>query len=195
MQIITANQYLTWYTQISRDTGLLQYSVGWHSITPRMALAIGDECRRRACLRVIKVRPHHAAPTPITLAESSMADRLQAGTSGLQMSSWHRHTSLTNFIIQQSRSFEGICVLLRLVNSLFPVPDSQPTVTKLFQLPLYGSGTVFRSISHLLRHFLSSALAWRHRPTSSNSVNRNYCCHAREVTLSFMDTSITLTYL
>ena len=39
-------------------------------------------------LRVIKVRPHHAAPTPITLTESSMADRLQAGRSGLQMFSW-----------------------------------------------------------------------------------------------------------
>ena len=53
---------------------------------------------------------------------------------------------------------------------------------------------VFRSISHLLRHFLSSAHARRH--TSSNSVTRNYCCrHAREVTLSFMDTLIALTYL
>jgi len=37
------------------------------------------------------------------------------------------------------------------------------------------------------------ALAWRH--TSSNSVTRNYCCSAREVTLSFMDTLIALTYL
>jgi len=57
------------------------------------------------------------------------------------------------------------------------------------------SGTVFRSISHLLRHLLSSALAWRH--TSSNSVTRNYCCRAREVTLSFMDMlnrSYLLTY-
>jgi len=62
-------------------TGLLQCSVGRHFIAPCTALAIGDE-------RVIKVRPHHAAPTPITLAESSMADRLQAGRSGLQMSSW-----------------------------------------------------------------------------------------------------------
>jgi len=35
-----------------------------------------------------KVRSHHVAPTPITLAESSMAVRLQAGHSGLQMSSW-----------------------------------------------------------------------------------------------------------
>ena len=39
------------------------------------------------------------------------------------------------------------------------VPDSQPTVTELFQSMLYGSVTVFRSISHLLRHFPSSALA------------------------------------
>jgi len=98
---------------------------------------------------------------------------------------WHRHTSLTNFTIQQSRSFEGVCVPLRLTNCLIPVPD--------YQSPLYGSGTVFRSISHLLRHFPSSALAWRH--TSSNSVTRNYCCRAREVTLSFMDTLIALTYL
>ena len=74
---------------------------------------------------------------------------------------------------------------------IFPVPNSQPTATELFQSPLYGSGTVFRSISHLLRHFLSSALVWRH--TSSNSVTRNYCCRASEVTLSFMDTLIALT--
>jgi len=49
------------------------------------------------------------------------------------------------------------------------------------------------SISHLLRHFPSSAITWRH--TSSNSVTQNYCCHAHEVTLSFMDTLIALTYL
>ena len=49
-------------------------------------LAISDE--RGRFLRVIKVRSHHAAPTPITLAESSMGDRLQAGPSGLQISSW-----------------------------------------------------------------------------------------------------------
>ena len=66
---------------------------------------------------------------------------------------------------------------------LFPksilLPDSQPTATELFQSPLYGSGTVFRRISHLLRYFLSS----------------NYGCRAREVTLSFMDALIALTYL
>ena len=48
---------------------------------------------------------------------------------------WRRYTSLTNFIIQQSRSFEGVCVPLRLTNCLFPVPDSQPTATELFSSP------------------------------------------------------------
>jgi len=48
--------------------------------------------------------------------------------------------------------------------------------------------------SHLLRHFLSSALAWRH--TSLNSVIRNYCCRAREVTLIYrhINRSYLLTY-
>ena len=69
--------------------GLLQCSVGWHSTTPCTALAIGDERGRTTRLRVIKVQPHHAAATPITLAESSMADRLQADRPGLQnLSSW-----------------------------------------------------------------------------------------------------------
>jgi len=83
--------------------------------------------------------------------------------------------------------------LFRLTNCLFLVSACQTTATELFQSPLYRSGTVFRSISRMLRHFLSSALACRH--TSSNSVTRNYCCRARKVTLSFMDTLIALTYL
>ena len=75
---------------------------------------------------------------------------------------WHRHTSLTNFIIQRSLSFEGVCVPLCLTNYLFLVPASlNYTATEHFQSPLYGSGAVFRSISHLLRHFPSSALALR----------------------------------
>ena len=53
------------------------------------------------------------------------------------------------------------------------------------------SGTVFYSLSHLLRHLPSSALAWRH--TSSNAVSRNYCCRTRKVTLSFMEMLIALT--
>ena len=53
-----------------------------------MALAISDERHHMAHLHVIKVRLHHAAPTPVTLAESFMEDRLQAGRSGVQMCSW-----------------------------------------------------------------------------------------------------------
>jgi len=108
-------------------------------------------------------------------------------------SSTIRRTSLTNFIIQQRRSFEGVCVPLRLTNCLFPVPESQLTATELFQSPLYGSGTVFHSISHLRHHLLSSALAWGH--ISSNSFTRNYCCRVREVTLSFLTRLDLLTYL
>ena len=54
-------------------------SIGWHPITPCTVLSIGDERGRTARFRVIKVRSHHAAPTPITLAESSTAVRLPAG--------------------------------------------------------------------------------------------------------------------
>ena len=57
----------------------------------------------------------------------------------------------------------------------------------------YGYETVFRSIPHLLRHFPSSVVAWRH--TSSNSVTRNYCCRAREVTHGRVNRSYLLTYL
>ena len=55
-----------------------------------------------------------------------------------------------------------------LTSCLFLVLDSQPTATKLFQSLPFRSGTVFRSTSHLLCHFPSSALTWRH--TSSNCV-------------------------
>jgi len=130
----------------------------------------------------LKLRPYGAIHIWLLL----LLLLLQASRSGLPMSSWPGTVIIRgiNFIIQQSRCFEGVCVPLCLMNCLFRVPASS-TATKLFQTPLYGSGTVFRSISHLLRHFLSSALAWRH--TSSN-----YCCHAREVTLSFMDTLIAV---
>jgi len=87
----------------------------------------------------------------------------------------YRHISLTNFVIRQSRSFESICVSLHLTNCLFLVPAA----TEHFQFSLYGSGTVFHSISHLLRHFPSSAVTWRH--TSSNSVTRNHWCRVCEM--------------
>jgi len=64
-----------------------------------------------------------------------------------------------------------------------------------FPVAAVGSGTVFRSISHPLRHFLSSALNWRH--TSSNSVNHNYCCraHCCRVLYGHANRSYLLTYL
>jgi len=134
--------------------GLLQCSVGWHSITPCMVLAIDDERRRMARLRIIKVLPHHAAPMPF--------------------------------------GFKSICIPLHLMNCLFAVPASQPTGTELFQSPLYGSGTIFCSTSHLLHHFLSSALGCRH--TSSNFVTRNYCCCA-VVIYGHVNHSYLLTYI
>ena len=54
--------------------------------------------------------------------------------------------------------FESVCIPLRLTNCLFPIPDSQRMANELFQSPLYRFRTVFCSISHLLHHFLSSAL-------------------------------------
>ena len=63
--------------------GLLQLRTGRHSITPCSALAVSDERGRTARLLVIKVRSHHAAPTPTTLADGPLADRLQAGRSCL----------------------------------------------------------------------------------------------------------------
>ena len=74
------------------------------------------------------------------------------------------------------------------MNCLFLIPDSQPTVTELFQLLLYRSAAyqicsvTFFFCSHLKTHFFELCY-------------RNYCCRAREVTLSFMDTLIALTYL
>jgi len=63
---------------------------------------------------------------------------------------WHRHTSPTNFTTQQSRSFEGICVPLRLTNYLFPEPDCQPTATELFQTPLYAAAYHICSVTSCL---------------------------------------------
>jgi len=67
-------------------------------------LSIGDERGGTTCLRIIKVRLHHAAPTPITLAESSMADRLQADRPGLQMSSGLAPSYLANELYHPAES-------------------------------------------------------------------------------------------
>ena len=65
--------------------GLLQPRTGRHSIIHCSALADSDERGRTksACLLVIKVRSHHAARTPTSLADGLLADRIQAGRSCL----------------------------------------------------------------------------------------------------------------
>ena len=105
---------------------------------------------------------------------------------------WHRRTSLTNFIIQQSRSFEGVYVLLRLTNYELSVPRTRLSSYSDRAFPLAAvriSSTAYHICS------VTSCLLLSLEDTSSNSVTRNYCCRAREVTLSFMDTLIALIYL
>jgi len=55
-----------------------------------------------------------------------------------------------NFIIQQSRSFEGACVPLRLTSCLFPVLDSQLTATELFRSDLELSSRLLHSLEDIL---------------------------------------------
>ena len=119
-----------------------------------------------------------------------VADKLQASRSGLQMSSWPgtviprwRTSPSSRVGVSKASAFRfvsrTVCSSYSLLKLLRPSLSSRRCTDQ-------DSGTVFRSISRLLRHFLSSALAWRH--TSSNSVTR-------EVMLSFMDTLIALTCL
>ena len=69
--------------------------------------------------------------------------------------------------------------------------DIAHTATELFQSLPFRSGTVFRSTSHLRRHFPSSALAWRH--TSSNcAIHKTFVmpakwhCHFGHVNPSYL---------
>ena len=130
----------------------------------------------------------HITPLLRTLAESSMAGYKLAvlvykclhGLAPSYLADELLHPAESEFRrrLRSASSHEQL-------NCLFPVPDSQPTATELFQSPLYGSGTVFRSISHLP---VTSCLLLSLDdigPTSSNCVIRNYCCRAREVTLSW----------
>jgi len=98
-----------------------------------------------------------------------------------------------NIVIQQSREFQRRLHSASSHELSVPCTWVSTYATELFQSSLYGSGTVFCSISHLCRYLLSFAVTWRH--TSLNSVTHNYCCRAREVPLSFMDTLIAFTYL
>jgi len=61
-------------------------------------------------------------------------------------------------------------------------------------LLLYGSETVFHAAYHI--YCVTSRLLLSLEDILLRTlVTRNYCCRAREVTMSFMDTLIALTYL
>jgi len=107
---------------------------------------------------------------------------------------WYHHTSLTNFIIQQSRSSKAYAFRFVSRTVCSPCRLSIYTATKPFQSQLYGSGTVFRNISHLLRHFPSSSCSRLKKyffellPVITVVVPAKWHCH-------FMDTLIAFTYL
>ena len=70
---------------------------------------------------------------------------------------WHRHTSLTNFIIQQSLSFEGVCVPLRLT-CLLPHPTlnlQRPSFSSCRCTDLEQSFAAYRICSVTFRLLLS----------------------------------------
>ena len=105
--------------------GLLQCSVRWH-----FHYTLHGACNRWWTRPNGSSSRHQSAttsrrPTPITLAESSMADRLQAGRSGLQMFSWPG-TIIPRWLTSLSSSVgvlkASACAPLRLTNCLFPVP-------------------------------------------------------------------------
>jgi len=106
---------------------------------------------------------------------------------------WHRHTSLTTFIIQRSRSFEGVCVPLRLTNYLFPIPPlnlRRPSFSSRCCTDLEQSSAAYHicSVTSRLLLSLEDILLRKLLPVID-------CCRALEVTLSFMDMLIALTYL
>ena len=148
------------------------------------------------CLCVFKVWSHHATPTPITLAESYMADRLQAVHSRLQMSScpgtviprW-RTSSSSRVGVSKASAFHFVSWT---VCSPYPTVNLwRPSFSSRCCMDLEQSSAAYHicSVTSCLLLSLEDILL-----TSSNSVTRNCCCRAREVTLSFMDTLIALTY-
>jgi len=132
---------------------------------------------------------HHATSMPITLAKSSMADWLQAGHPGLQMSSWpgsiipYWQTSSSRRVgVSKASAFRFIVQIIR---SSYPILNlRRPSMSSCHCTDLEQSSAAYH-ICSITFHLLLSL-----EDTSSNSVTYNYCCHAREVTLSFTDTLI-----
>ena len=119
--------------------GLLQCSVGWYSITNE----------RGARLVFASSKCDHITPLLRQLHWLKVLWRIDYKLAVLVYKCIHglAPSYLADELRQQSRSFEGVCVPLRLMNCLFPVPDCQATATELFQSPLYRSGTVYHICS------------------------------------------------
>jgi len=143
----------------------------------------------------VHMRSHHATSMSITLAESSMVDSLQAGRSGLQMSSWlgtmvprWRTASSTRVGVLKVSAF---CFVSLTVCSPYP--------THYLRRPSFSSRRFTdaeqSSASYHICYITCYLLLSLEDILLCTLVTRNYCCHAHEVTLSFMDTLIALTYL
>ena len=156
-----------------------------------MVLAIGDNAAARLVFASSKC--DHITPLLRQLHWLKVPWRIDCKLAVLVFMVWHRHTSLTNFTIQQSQSFEGVCVPLRLMNCLFPIHTlnlwrSSFSSHCCMDLELSSAAYHICSVTSCLLLSLEDILL-RTRFT------RNYGCRACEVTLSFMDTLIALTYL
>jgi len=98
------------------------------------------------------------------VAESFVADRLQAGGTRFQMSSRLSsvlHCGWTPWPCRVGSS-KSVCGPHRHTHCQFVALDYQPTVTELFQSPQLAYGTICYSMSSLHCLFLSSALVWGH---------------------------------
>ena len=77
-----------WHRQLQMLSRLDYCNAVLAGIPWTLARRLQSAMNATAWLVFASVRSRRAVPTQITLAESSMANRLQAGSSGLQMSSW-----------------------------------------------------------------------------------------------------------
>jgi len=131
---------------------------GWHSVSSCATHAVILACCCTARLFVFQVWSRYPTCAPTTLAESSMANRLQAGILIFKCLHGLAFPTLWMNSILQSRSFESICGLHCHTHCLFIVFDYQCTVTELFQSYHLPPGTDCHSMSLLHYVFQSSAL-------------------------------------
>jgi len=102
---------------------------------------------------------------------------------------WHHHTSQTNFVHQQSEA-SAFRFVSRTVCSPYPTLNLwRPIFSSRRCTDLEQSSAAYHICS------VTSCLLLSLEDILLRTVPRNDCCRAREVTLSFIDTLIALTYL